>query len=191
MWRKEMSTRGIRDLDGCDPDEAAKVRALPLLHFFRVTGLTNDGEPVGAQGVPLTPGRSIAVDRVHYTARRSSSKPICRSRAQGRRALPPPDDRAGYRLGDRRPGARRSLSGRRRRGRPHRRPHPASRPLLDAAPARARHRRRGGELPLPVPKPNIAEDDGGKADTKPAARARRSPPPGRPRPLPASLCRRR
>ena len=33
--------------------------------FFRVTGLTNDGEPVGAQGVPLTPGRSIAVDRVH------------------------------------------------------------------------------------------------------------------------------
>src|SRR5262249_33584608 len=33
--------------------------------FFRVTGLTNEGEPVGAQGVPLTPGRSIAVDRVH------------------------------------------------------------------------------------------------------------------------------
>ena len=33
--------------------------------FFRVTGLSNEGEPVGAQGVPLTPGRSIAVDRVH------------------------------------------------------------------------------------------------------------------------------
>ena len=33
--------------------------------FFRVTGLSNDGEPVGAQGVPLTPGRSIAVDRLH------------------------------------------------------------------------------------------------------------------------------
>src|SRR6516164_7714345 len=33
--------------------------------FFRVTGLTNEGEPVGAQGLPLTPGRSIAVDRVH------------------------------------------------------------------------------------------------------------------------------
>src|SRR5262249_15046872 len=32
---------------------------------FHVTGLTNEGEPVGAQGVPLTPGRSIAVDRVH------------------------------------------------------------------------------------------------------------------------------
>src|SRR5439155_12977310 len=33
--------------------------------FFRITGLTKEGEPVGAQGVPLTPRRSIAVDRVH------------------------------------------------------------------------------------------------------------------------------
>ena len=33
--------------------------------FFRITGLTNEGEPVGAQGMPLTPGRSIAVDRGH------------------------------------------------------------------------------------------------------------------------------
>jgi membrane-bound lytic murein transglycosylase A len=31
--------------------------------FFRETGLTNDQEPLGAQGVSLTPGRSIAVDR--------------------------------------------------------------------------------------------------------------------------------
>jgi membrane-bound lytic murein transglycosylase A len=30
-----------------------------------VTGLSNDNEPIGAQGVPLTPGRSIAVDRLH------------------------------------------------------------------------------------------------------------------------------
>ena len=29
--------------------------------FFRISGLTNEGEPVGAQGIPLTPGRSIAV----------------------------------------------------------------------------------------------------------------------------------
>ena len=48
------------------PEEAAKARATNRAYmFFRVTGLTNDGEPVGAQGVPLTPGRSIAVDRVH------------------------------------------------------------------------------------------------------------------------------
>jgi membrane-bound lytic murein transglycosylase A len=48
------------------PDEAAKERAANRSYvFFRVTGLSNDGEPVGAQGVPLTPGRSIAVDRLH------------------------------------------------------------------------------------------------------------------------------
>ena len=48
------------------PDEAAKARAVNLSYvFFRITGLTNEGEPVGAQGVPLTPGRSIAVDRLH------------------------------------------------------------------------------------------------------------------------------
>jgi membrane-bound lytic murein transglycosylase A len=33
--------------------------------FFRITGHSNDGEAIGAQGVPLTPGRSIAVDRLH------------------------------------------------------------------------------------------------------------------------------
>jgi membrane-bound lytic murein transglycosylase A len=33
--------------------------------FFRITGLSNEDEPVGAQGVPLTPGRSVAVDRLH------------------------------------------------------------------------------------------------------------------------------
>jgi membrane-bound lytic murein transglycosylase A len=32
--------------------------------FFRITGLSGDKEAVGAQGVELTPGRSIAVDRV-------------------------------------------------------------------------------------------------------------------------------
>src|SRR5947209_14397574 len=48
------------------PDEAARERAANRSYvFFRVTGLSNDGEPVGAQGVPLTPGRSIAVDRLH------------------------------------------------------------------------------------------------------------------------------
>ena len=36
---------------------------------------------VGAQGVPLTPGRSIAVDRVHEYGTPFSSKPICRSKA--------------------------------------------------------------------------------------------------------------
>ncbi len=66
MSRKEMSTQRIRDWMAAHPDEAAKVRATNRSYvFFRITGLSNEGEPVGAQGVPLTPGRSIAVDRLH------------------------------------------------------------------------------------------------------------------------------
>jgi peptidoglycan lytic transglycosylase A len=64
--RKDISTHAIRDWMAAHPDEAAKVRAANRSYvFFRATGLTNEGEPLGAQGVPLTPGRSIAVDRVH------------------------------------------------------------------------------------------------------------------------------
>jgi membrane-bound lytic murein transglycosylase A len=64
--RQEMSRERIRAWMAAHPEEAAKVRATNRAYmFFRITGLTNDGEPVGAQGVPLTPGRSIAVDRVH------------------------------------------------------------------------------------------------------------------------------
>jgi peptidoglycan lytic transglycosylase A len=64
--RAEMSRERIRGWMAAHPEEAAKVRAANRAYaFFRITGLTNDGEPVGAQGVPLTPGRSIAVDRVH------------------------------------------------------------------------------------------------------------------------------
>jgi membrane-bound lytic murein transglycosylase A len=64
--RKEMSPQRIREWVAAHPDEAAKARAANRSYmFFRVTGLTNESEPVGAQGVPLTPGRSIAVDRVY------------------------------------------------------------------------------------------------------------------------------
>src|SRR5205823_8316714 len=56
----------FREWMAAHPDEAAKVRAANRSYvFFRISGLTNEGEPVGAQGVPLTPGRSIAVDRLH------------------------------------------------------------------------------------------------------------------------------
>jgi membrane-bound lytic murein transglycosylase A len=61
-----MSPQRIRAWMAAHPEEAAKVRAANRSYvFFRITGLTNEGEPVGAQGVPLTPGRSIAVDRRH------------------------------------------------------------------------------------------------------------------------------
>jgi membrane-bound lytic murein transglycosylase A len=64
--RKDISTQAVRDWMAANPDEAAKVRAANRSYvFFRITDLTNGGEPLGAQGVPLTPGRSIAVDRAH------------------------------------------------------------------------------------------------------------------------------
>jgi membrane-bound lytic murein transglycosylase A len=64
--REEMSMQRIRDWMAANRDEAPKLRQTNRSYiFFRITGLSNDGEPVGGQGVPLTPGRSIAVDKPH------------------------------------------------------------------------------------------------------------------------------
>jgi membrane-bound lytic murein transglycosylase A len=64
--REENSIQHIRKSSTAHPDEATKMRAANRSYvFFRITGLSDEGEPVGAQGVPLTPGRSIAVDRLH------------------------------------------------------------------------------------------------------------------------------
>src|SRR5262249_30243714 len=64
--REEMSMLRIRDWMAANPDDAPNVRATNRSFvFFRITGLSNEGEPVGAQGVPLIPGRSIAVDKIH------------------------------------------------------------------------------------------------------------------------------
>src|SRR4051812_5778872 len=64
--REEMSMQRIRDWMTANPDQAPELRSMNRSFvFFRITGLSAEGEPLGAQGVPLTPGRSIAVDRVH------------------------------------------------------------------------------------------------------------------------------
>jgi membrane-bound lytic murein transglycosylase A len=64
--REEMSMDRIRRWMHANPDQAKELRGTNRSYvFFRVTGLSDDGEPAGAQGVPLSPGRSIAVDRVH------------------------------------------------------------------------------------------------------------------------------
>ena len=63
---EQMSMERIRQWMAANPDEAPKLRARnPSFVFFRITGLSDDGEAVGAQGVPLSPERSIAVDRMH------------------------------------------------------------------------------------------------------------------------------
>ncbi len=64
--REEMSMQRIRDWMAANPEEAPKLRATNRSFvFFRITGLSNEGEPAGIQGIPLTPGRSIAVDKLH------------------------------------------------------------------------------------------------------------------------------
>ena len=63
---EQMSMERIRQWMQANPELAPKVRqANASFVFFRVTGLSDDGEAVGAQGVPLSPGRSIAVDKLH------------------------------------------------------------------------------------------------------------------------------
>ena len=64
--RDEMSMQRIREWMAVNPVEGREVRHTNRSFvFFRITGLSNDGEPWGAQGVPLTPLRSIAVDKIH------------------------------------------------------------------------------------------------------------------------------
>jgi membrane-bound lytic murein transglycosylase A len=64
--REEMSMERISQWMVKNPDQAKEVRGTnKSFVFFRITGLNTDTEPPGAQGVPLTPGRSIAVDRIH------------------------------------------------------------------------------------------------------------------------------
>ncbi len=62
--REEMSMARIRDWMQAHPDEARDVRRQNRsMVFFRIVGLSNEGEALGAQGIPLSAGRSIAVDK--------------------------------------------------------------------------------------------------------------------------------
>ena len=62
--KEEMSMDRIRQWMTANPEEGKELRRLNKSYvFFRETGLAADIEPVGAQGVSLTAGRSIAVDR--------------------------------------------------------------------------------------------------------------------------------
>jgi len=62
--KDEMSMQRIRDWMAANPDQAKEVRGQNKSYvFFRITDLATEDEAIGAQGVPLVPGRSIAVDR--------------------------------------------------------------------------------------------------------------------------------
>jgi membrane-bound lytic murein transglycosylase A len=62
--REEMSMHRIREWMQANPDDARDVRRQNRsVVFFRIVGLNDDGEPLGAQGIRLSAGRSIAVDK--------------------------------------------------------------------------------------------------------------------------------
>jgi membrane-bound lytic murein transglycosylase A len=66
--KDEMSMQRIREWMEANPDAAKDVRAQNKSYvFFRITDLATEDEAVGAEGVPLVPGRSIAVDRALHT----------------------------------------------------------------------------------------------------------------------------
>lgn len=54
----------IRQWMAANPDEGKALRRINKSYvFFRIAALAEDQEAVGAQGIPLTSGRSLAVDR--------------------------------------------------------------------------------------------------------------------------------
>lgn len=62
--RDQMSMQRIRQWMDENPDGAKELRRQNRSYvFFREVQLSDKDEAVGAQGVPLTPGRSIAVDK--------------------------------------------------------------------------------------------------------------------------------
>jgi membrane-bound lytic murein transglycosylase A len=61
--REEMSLERIREWMRANPEGAEEVRRQNRSFvFFRIAGLSDDREAVGAQGISLTPGHSVAVD---------------------------------------------------------------------------------------------------------------------------------
>jgi membrane-bound lytic murein transglycosylase A len=64
MARNEMSSQRTVEWMRENPEGAKEVRRQNRqIVFFRIVGLDDDGEAIGAQGVPLSPGRSLAVDK--------------------------------------------------------------------------------------------------------------------------------
>ena len=62
--KDQMSMQRIREWMEQNPEGASELRRQNRSYvFFREVGLSEKDEAVGAQGVPLTPGRSIAVDK--------------------------------------------------------------------------------------------------------------------------------
>ena len=123
--REEMSMDRIRKWMAENPDGGKELRRQNKSYvFFRTPACPSTRRRRGAQGVPLTATRSIAVDKALHVYGTpffiAADLPIA-TRSLGDE-IPQPDGRAGYRFGDRRAGARRHLFRLGPGGGPHRRP---------------------------------------------------------------------
>jgi len=68
MPKDEVTMQRIRDWMEANADAAKDVRRQNKSYvFFRITDLATEDEAIGAQGVPLLPGRSIAIDHSLHT----------------------------------------------------------------------------------------------------------------------------
>jgi membrane-bound lytic murein transglycosylase A len=66
--REEMSMDRLRQWLTANPDQAKELRGKNQAYaFFRTTNLSAQEEPVGGEGVSLTAGRSIAIDRALHS----------------------------------------------------------------------------------------------------------------------------
>ncbi len=66
--KEEMTMQRIRQWMQANPDDGKILRREnKSFVFFRETALADDENPAGGEGVALTPGRSIAVDRTIHT----------------------------------------------------------------------------------------------------------------------------
>ena len=125
--------------------------------FFREAPVDDPAlGPIAAAKVPLTPGRSIAVDRLLHTFGTPFFIDAPTLTAFGGKAVPAADDRAGHRLGDHRPGARRPLRRIGRCGRRNRRRRAQRGRFLCAAAEAAGRERRADE---PATAKKLSDED--------------------------------
>lgn len=68
LTREEVTLPAIRDWLAANPDHAAEVMAVNASYVFFEERMVADPSlgPLGSQGVPLTPGRSLAVDTLFF-----------------------------------------------------------------------------------------------------------------------------
>ena len=166
---------------------SANERAKPVMWknqsyvFFRGTVGEEAKAPMGVNGIPLQPGRSLAVDT---TLLRPRNADLCRrARYHARdevRRLSAPDDRAGCRFGHQGYGTRRHLFRLRRRSGPPGWHHEAAGPFLRAAAGSTAKRPRTEDRERTVKKPHgkggrkgagSAEDNDQKSGGRPRRRS--------------------